>query len=190
MKFLLVIALLFINSVNAKEYLGFNLCSKMTEAQIAKVTDIPLEKIEGLRQIPEEQVFAFGKYPVGKEFLSIYVKTFKDFVYEISFDTFSNTSLSKHSPTIEEIIEKKYGFISNYTKSVSNTEITTFVANTKATDSNLELTLNVQKFYFEGKLLRNAWVIYKCIPVDKNLQQALKAIEMKKIKDAEGNTKF
>lgn len=185
----LILVLLYVTPLNAKEYLGFNLCEKMTETQIAKVAKKTLTKNNG--QLSEIKIFSIADYPVGKELLlDIQVKTFKDLVFEIEISPYR--SAHESSPGIEEIIANKYGHLSDRETDDGFKRLVTFTYNTLKTDSNLELTLNFQTDRdAAGKFIgHKKWISYLCTPVFSNVNKSIKSLENKAIKEAEGKTKF
>lgn len=184
--FAIAIAFMCANSANAKEYLGFNLCGKMTEAQIAKVTDKPLTLKEG--QISDIKIFEISEYPVGKDFLDVEVKTFKDLVVEIEIDT----SKVRGYPHPDVIIENKYGILAERKSTYGFQQVISYSYNTKASDPNLDLTFNIRFPKLVGETIFHGkqYITYLCKPVAANSNQAIKASEVRKLKEAEGKTKF
>jgi hypothetical protein len=199
--FTIAVALLCANSANAKEYLGFNLCGKMTAAQIQIVAgdkplslrdfDVPL--LEGQTKTPDIKVFEISNYPVGKDFLDLEVKTFKDLVYEIEIDT----EKAQGYPHPDVIIENKYGKSIAKRKSLYRIQtVFSNIFNTTAFDPNLELTKNYREWLYIGGKFDDSkdYISYLCKPVSKNLKQLINAVEIKKQKDAmkeaQGKSKF
>jgi len=200
--FTIAVALLCANSANAKEYLGFNLCGKMTQAQIesaagnkaVSIRDFDVPLFEGQSKPPDVKVFEISEYPVGKDFLDLEVKTFKDLVYEIEI----NVAKVVGFPHPSVIIENKYGkqFIAERESAYYLQRVISNVYNTKAFDPNLELTWNQRFPLYLGDTVyhHKSYISYLCKTVSQNLKQTVNAAKNKElnksIKEAQGKSKF
>lgn len=105
--FTLLLAISWIFSANANEYLGFNLCGKMTDKQVTEVVRKANAKLKKSKEdeFPNTYYFEIKNYPVANQVLDIRVSSFNDEIYEIVVDTAKQIQM----PFIHQLLTEKYG---------------------------------------------------------------------------------
>ena len=179
---LVVISLNF--SASANDYLGFNLCGKMTDKQITEVVRKANAKFKKTKAeaLPNNYYFEIKNYPVANQRLDVTVSSFNDEIYEIIVDTAKETQM----PFIHQLLKEKYGEVDEQRITRPfGIQATAWTFNTEKSDPNLSLQYFItDQSVIAGVVIQSfKRVEYICKPVLEKYKAKLIENHQKKVRE-------
>lgn len=185
-------------SAEAKEYLGFNLCERMTRNEISAVAEKAATQFtEEDDNLPGARIFEFPSYPIiDGQYEAVRVKTYQDHVYSIEIvKRHGESDLSGLSglSDLSDLLDQKYGVISKRRETRGSIDDIIFVYSTAKHDSKLALTFTISENAAAaraGLISVSMQVTYACKGLSGKVRDAMKANEKRKALDKIGTSKI